>query len=206
MKPRLVPFGDAAYRLPLPPGANGRAVLEALRAMPRVVDAVVTERHALFTFDPRGGTPDGLDEAVELAEQAASEPLPALAVRKHVVSVRYDGLDLEEVARATGMSPADVAARHASRTYIVAAVGFLPGFAYLRELDAKLVLPRRSTPRSRISARSVGIAGPYTGIYPFASPGGWNIIATADAFEAFDVRSGAMMSVGDRVLFTQGPS
>jgi len=206
VKRGLVPFGDAAYRLPLPPGANGRAVLEALRALPRVADAVVTERHALLTFDPQGATPDGLEEAAERVERAASAPMPALSVREHLVSLRYDGEDLEEVARATGMTPAEVAARHASRTYVVAAVGFLPGFAYLRELDAKLTLPRRSTPRSRIPARSVGIAGPYTGIYPFASPGGWNVIATAPSFEAFDMRSGATLALGDRVRFTHGPS
>jgi UPF0271 protein len=190
-------FGDAAWRARLPAGANGRAVLDALRALPGVVDAIVSERHALVTFDPKA-PPTGTEAAVARALWSESAPN---ATRQHVVRVRYDGEDLDEVARAAGLRPEEVVARHAAQTYAVAAVGFLPGFAYLRELDPKLVLPRRATPRPRIAALSVGIAGPYTGIYPFASPGGWNIIGTAVEFTPFDARFGATLNLGDHVLF-----
>jgi UPF0271 protein len=115
--------------------------------------------------------------------------------------VRYDGPDLDGVARAAGMTRADVVRAHASRLYDVALMGFLPGFAYLRGLDPRLSMPRRGTPRARVAALSVGIAGPYTGIYPFASPGGWNLLGTVVGFEPFDAATGARLQLGDRVRF-----
>jgi UPF0271 protein len=198
----LEAFGDAAWRVRLPAGANGRAVLDALRQLPRVIDAVVCERHAIVTFDP-AAAPDGIEAAVE---RALSAPSASEAARRHVVEVRYDGEDLEDIARALGMSADEVVARHSTRTYVVAAMGFLPGFAYLRELDPELVVPRRPMPRPRIAAGSVAIAGPYTGIYPFSSPGGWNIIGTAVAFAPFDPHAGATLSLGDQVLFARRAS
>jgi UPF0271 protein len=117
--------------------------------------------------------------------------------------VRYGGPDLEELAHAAGIPPAEVISLHADRTYVVAAIGFLPGFAYLRGLDTRLVMARRRSPRPRIAALSVGVAGPYTGVYPFASPGGWNIIGVAVGFSPFDVRVGAALALGDRVAFVR---
>jgi UPF0271 protein len=90
---------------------------------------------------------------------------------------------------------------HAGATYEVAAVGFLPGFAYMKGLDARLVGPRRSEPRRRVPACSVAVAGPYTGVYPFASPGGWNLIGTAIGLVPFSPESGAVFGVGDTVRF-----
>jgi UPF0271 protein len=115
--------------------------------------------------------------------------------------VRYDGADLAEVASASGLSQAEVVAIHSGAEYEVSSVGFLPGFAYLRPLDPRLLLPRRATPRPRVPALSVAIAGPYTGIYPFASPGGWHLLGTAVGFAPFDARDGAVLSLGDRVRF-----
>jgi UPF0271 protein len=196
----LQPFGDRAWRASLPEGASCRAVLDALRAVPRVVDAVVTERHAIVTFDPDATAPEGVSEAIE---RALSEPTTASDPREHVVRVRYGGSDLDEVAERAGLSAADVIALHAGRSYVVTVIGFLPGFAYLRGLDARLVVPRRTTPRARIAELSVGVAGPYTGVYPFASPGGWNIIGVAVEFSPFDPRSGAALALGDRVRFVR---
>jgi UPF0271 protein len=82
-------------------------------------------------------------------------------------------------------------------------IGFLPGFAYLRGLDPRIVVPRRPSPRARIAPLSTGVAGPYTGVYPFASPGGWNIVGVAVGFTPFDARSGAKLALGDRVLFVR---
>jgi UPF0271 protein len=109
---------------------------------------------------------------------------------------------LSDVARQIGASQEDVISLHTAAEYVVAMVGFLPGFAYLRGLDLRLVVPRRPTPRPRVSARSVAIGGPYTGVYPHASPGGWHVIGTAPDFISFDVRRGASLAVGDRVRFT----
>lgn len=210
MRAVVQPFGDAAWRARLPEGADPGAVLQALRAVAGVVDVVVCERHALATFDPTTA-PAGLAAAIERAVADAVDRPPGpdrapRASREHVVRVRYGPPDLDEVARRTGMMPADVVALHAAGTYVVAVVGFLPGFAYLRGLDPRLTLPRRDSPHGRIAPLSVGIAGPYTGVYPFASPGGWNIIGTAVGFTPFDPRSGAALSLGDRVRFAPEPS
>lgn len=186
------PLGDGALRIPLPPGADARSMLEALRALPGVVDAVVTASHACVHFDPR--SPPSLDR---LPEVLAAPPRVA-AVE---IAVHYDGPDLARVAERAGLRPDEVAELHASREYAVRVVGFLPGFAYLGEVDARLALPRLASPRTRVPAGAVAIAGEYTGIYPFASPGGWNLIGTAVDFHAFSPERGAALQLGDRVRF-----
>lgn len=195
----LEPFGDGAWRLTLAPEVHARPLLDALREVPRVVDAVVAEEHALVTFDP-ASPPSRAQVEDAVARACAASAKPELG-REHVVRVRYDGADMKEVARATGLTVHDVAALHAASSYAVAAIGFLPGFAYLRGLDARLVLPRRTSPRARVPALALGIAGPYTGVYPFASPGGWHLVGTAVGFLPFDARSGAALALGDRVRF-----
>lgn len=203
----LEPFGDTAWRARLPEGSDGaarRVLLEDLRALPDVVDVVVSEGHALVVL-ARGTPLDDAREAIARTIVTAYSTAPRESLRpeprEHRVLVRYDGADLEEVAFASGLSPAEVVAIHAGTAYEVAAIGFLPGFAYLRALDPRLVLPRRATPRPRVPALSVAIAGPYTGLYPFASPGGWHLLGTAVGFAPFDAHTGAAMSLGDRVRF-----
>lgn len=95
--------------------------------------------------------------------------------------VRYDGPDLAEVASLTGLGEADVVAAHTSAEFTVAFTGFAPGFAYLRGLPEALHVPRRAEPRTRVETGSVGLAGPYSGIYPRASPGGWQLIGRLDS-------------------------
>jgi inhibitor of KinA len=95
------------------------------------------------------------------------------------IPVCYDlslGLDLLEMADEKRISVEEIIARHCSRTYRVFMIGFLPGFAYMGTVDAKIATPRKATPRQQIAAGSIGIADAQTGIYPFNSPGGWNII------------------------------
>ena len=197
------PFGDAAWRVPLARSSHPRALLDGLRAIARVVDAVVTEEHALVAFDP--AMPPSRDDVRDAVLRADATRATADPGREHVVQVRYDGVDLEEVSRHTGMTVPEVAALHAAPTYLVTTIGFMPGFAYLRGLDERLVLPRRSSPRARVPALAVGVAGPYAGIYPFASPGGWHLLGTAVGFVPFDVRAGATLTLGDRVRFVPVP-
>jgi UPF0271 protein len=198
----LEAFGDAAWRVKLPegtPASTARALLDALRATPGVVDVVVSERHVLVV---PASTSNATASAVRaVLERETHAPPPLRTPKEHRVRVRYDGADLDDVARATGLSPADVVTLHTSARYDVAVVGFLPGFAYLRGLDPRLVLPRRPTPRTRVPALSVAIAGPYSGVYPFPSPGGWHLLGVADGFAPFDARTGAALAVGDRVVF-----
>ena len=199
MRLTIEPFGDGAVRARLPEEFDARTLLEALRSLPGIVDVVVTERHALVTFDS-ASPPRAIEEAfTEGLSRLSSLPPP----RAHSIGVRYGGDDLEEVARLAGLSPREVVTLHADGDYVVAAIGFLPGFAYLRGLDARLVVPRRAAPRTRVEALSVAIAGPYAGVYPFESPGGWNLLGTAVGFSPFDARAGAVLALGDRVRFVE---
>lgn len=119
------------------------------------------------------GTP-APDEILKMLQSSAAGEPPS--GRRVEIPVIYDGEDLEEVARRTGLSAADVVSRHAGRNYHVWLLGFSPGFPYLGVLDEVLHLPRRGTPRPRIAAGSVAIAGAQTGIYPAESAGGWHVI------------------------------
>lgn len=98
-----------------------------------------------------------------------------------VIPVVYDGPDLDEVATFSGLSPEEVIRMHSRGTYRVAFNGFSPGFAYLLGGDPRLHVPRRADPRPRVPAMSLGLAGPFSGIYPNESPGGWQLIGRASA-------------------------
>ena len=191
----FVPLGDGAIRIELPTGADPRAVLRALRAVASVVDVVVTEGHACIHFGEPPATFDAALDAIAQAGAHVDEP------RVHVVRVRYDGADLADVAVRAGLSIARVVELHGAREYVVRVVGFLPGFAYLGTLDRALVLPRRASPRARVPAGAVAIAGDRTGIYPLASPGGWHLVGTAIDLRTFAPSGGALFALGDRVRF-----
>ena len=113
------------------------------------------------------------------------------------------GPDLIDVSTLHKMTPERVIELHSSATYAVYFLGFVPGFAYLGELPEALVTPRLATPRRRISAGSVGIAGNQTGIYPFATPGGWRLLGRTP-MQMFrpDRNELSLLSIGDRVQFT----
>src|SRR5690606_13055047 len=132
-------------------------------------------------FDPLAPDAARIEHHLRVIAAHADEVPPLADGRLHEIAVRYDGPDLADVAERTGCSIADVIALHSAREYAVLAIGFAPGFAYLGELDPALVLPRRDTPRTRVPAGSVAIAGAQTGIYPRVSPGGWHLLGTTDA-------------------------
>jgi KipI family sensor histidine kinase inhibitor len=120
----------------------------------------------------------------------------------HEIPVAYDGPDVEEVAILAGVDPDEVVARHCAPIYTVAFLGFVPGFPYLVGGDPALRVPRRSDPRVRVPAGSVALAGPYSGIYPRESPGGWRLIGRTE-IKPFDAerRPPALLAPGDRVRF-----
>lgn len=97
------------------------------------------------------------------------------------IAVRYDGPDLEDVATVTRLTVAEVVAAHTATPWRVAFGGFVPGFAYLVGGDPRLVVPRREVSRPSVPAGSVGLAGEFSGVYPRASPGGWQLLGTTDA-------------------------
>jgi len=112
------------------------------------------------------------------------------------------GPDLEEVAALHGMTAAEVIQLHTSVEYMVYFLGFVPGFAYLGELPKELVTPRLATPRRKVPVGSVGIAGNQTGVYPFATPGGWRLLGCTPLkmFRA-DRQGLSLLEIGDRVKF-----
>ena len=114
----------------------------------------------------------------------------------------YDGEDLPLVARHWGVSVDEVVERHTGTGFRVAFCGFAPGFGYLTGLPEELAVPRLDTPRSRVPAGSVALAGRYCGVYPTASPGGWLLIGHT-ATRLFDVEADppALLAPGTRVLF-----
>jgi UPF0271 protein len=187
-------LGDRAIRFARPPGVSPRAIVFAVKAWPGVVDVVVARGDVGVYFDD---TP-AVDEAALAALAAVRDDAHPL-VRDVVLRARYDGPDLEHVAREAQLSIEDVIELHAGGHYTVETIGFAPGFAYLTGLDPRLALPRRATPRPRVPAGSLGLAGGYTGVYPFASPGGWHLIGTVD--EPMFGPAGARLAHGDRVRF-----
>jgi len=113
------------------------------------------------------------------------------------------GPDLDDVCVLHGISPARAMELHSSATYLVYFLGFVPGFAYLGGLPEALATPRLATPRRKVPAGSVGITGNQTGVYPFATPGGWRLIGrTPVAMFRADREGLSLLSMGGRVRFT----
>lgn len=113
------------------------------------------------------------------------------------------GPDLKDVSATLGLTPAQVIELHSSTNYLVYFLGFVPGFAYLGELPKELVTPRLATPRRKVPAGSVGIAGHQTGVYPCATPGGWRLLGRTPVSMFRSDRNGlSLLSIGDRVRFT----
>jgi UPF0271 protein len=200
-KPSWSALGDEALWAPRPERpqedkeAGTLALCSALRACDGVLDAVVTEDRLCVYFDPPR-LPRGLDDALERATLESAE-----SPRDIVLRARYDGPDLDGLTALTGLSREEIIRAHAAGSYVVRVMGFLPGFAYLGGLDSRLVVPRRGVPRPRVEAGSVAIAAEYTGVYPFASPGGWHIVGHAVDAELFRTDAGARLRLGDRVRF-----
>lgn len=141
----------------------------------------------------------------DVLRQKLGEAETASTLREIEIPVCYGGgfaPDLGEVARHCGIRVEEVAELHSQASYCVHAVGFTPGFAYLGGLPEKLHTPRRPTPRPRVPPGSVGIGWMHTGVYPLATPGGWQLIGRTP-LELFrlDEKSPAVLQVGDRVKF-----
>ena len=188
---RIDPLGESALvlrDLPLPAPAAA-ALLEGVPGV----------REAWAAFDTVGVAFEG--EVDEAALRAALERPAALPKgRSHTIPVRYDGEDLPEVARRTGLSPDEVARLHA-REYDCRAVGFCPGFAYLAPLDPALDLPRRGSPRPRVAPGSVAIAAGMTAVYPLERPGGWWLVGRTPLALVDEADGYFPIRAGDSVRF-----
>lgn len=175
-----------------------RAVVVAA-GLPDLVEVVPGARTVLIAARP--GT-RALEQARRLVESADLDGGDGGEPREITIDVRYDGEDLDLVARTAGITAAEVVELHTGVTYTVAFTGFAPGFGYLTGLPEPLRQSRLDTPRTRVPAGSVAIAGEFTGVYPRSSPGGWRLLGHTDAV-LFDSRAErpALLAPGDRVRF-----
>jgi KipI family sensor histidine kinase inhibitor len=197
---RIQPAGDRALLCDVDDLDTAHRLRQAIvdAAYDGVIDVVPGWRTVLVVKAEPGDLAALAGLLKKLKVPRASRP----AAATHVIPIRYAGPDLSSVARHTGLDEDEVAQRHAAATYTVAFLGFQPGFPYLAGMDAQLATPRKQTPRTKVPAGSVGIADAVTGIYPRASPGGWQLIGQTDV-TLFDPHAEvpALLAPGDRVRF-----
>jgi KipI family sensor histidine kinase inhibitor len=199
---RVLPYGDRALLVELPDLVAVAAVRAALERspLPGQLDLVPAARTVLVVLDRLPAETD----AAALSRIPLDPPAGPSGDRAVDLPVVFDGADLAEVAELTGRSVAAVVEILTTTELTVAFGGFAPGFAYLTGLPPELHVPRRSTPRTRVPAGAVGLAGPFAGAYPRASPGGWQLVGRTDAV-LFDVDRSppALLAPGIRVRFRQ---
>lgn len=207
--PRLHSLGDAALVCELPAPATLAqqqqiwALAREARQWPAVQEVLPGMINLTLLFDPLQ-----VDAAeLEIQVLAAWPQLDAAAIEGRTIEIPVayggeHGPDLGDVAAHTGLTPAEVVRRHSAGEYVVYLLGFLPGFAFMGGLAPELATPRRTEPRVAVPARSVGIGGAQTGIYPVVSPGGWQLIGRT-SLALFDpsAEEPTLLRAGDRVRF-----
>lgn len=213
--PTFIPLGDSAITVKFGDvidwEINRQVVHAAYRvrkaAIPGVTDVVPSYAAFSVHYDPVTIGYRDLMSRIQSTLDAPPEKQAGTSVSSIAnIEVKYDGEDLEEVAKRTGLTTEDVIRIHSSTVYRVFVIGFVPGWAYLGELDQRLRLPRRESPRRRVPPGSVAIAEAQTGVYPSATPGGWHIIGTTPA-KMFDPLADppSRLRVGDQVRFEPIP-
>jgi len=221
---RILPCGDSGLLVEVDGLTEVLTLADGLRAAPPrgVLDVVPAARTVLLVLEP--GTdlaevrravlalrvvpavPPPVGDAVDIARvdiarvDIARVDIARVDIARVDIAVVYDGPDLDEVGALTGLGAVGVVAAHTSTPWRVAFGGFVPGFAYLAGGDVRLAVPRRSEPRTRVPPGAVGLAGEFSGIYPRASPGGWQLIGHTDA-PLWTESGGALLRPGTRVRF-----
>lgn len=178
-------FGERALLLAVDDQADVHAIAEALLGQMRaggLEDVVPGDRSLLVVFDGTDAGERAVRRTIKHAFARISDEgqIPAASTASHrTIPVSYggaDGPDFDATARLAGISPRELIAFHTSRDLTVQFMGFAPGFAYLGDVPAEIVVPRLASPRTRTRAGSVAIAEAYSGIYPADLPGGWRVI------------------------------
>ncbi|MER5755792.1 allophanate hydrolase subunit 1 [Streptomyces sp. NPDC002088] len=198
---RVLPVGDDALLVEVSSGEEAQALhAELLRRRAEgllIVREIVPAARTVLL--------DGVDSPDRLSSELTSAKVPSAAPRAQDVvdiPVCYDGPDLADVASHWGVRAPEVARIHAATEFRVAFCGFAPGFGYLTGLPPRYDVPRRATPRTAVPAGAVALAGPYTGVYPRSSPGGWQLIGRTDTVLWDHARvPAALLSPGTRVRF-----
>lgn len=210
----FTPLGDSAVVVALGSSPD-ETVVRRVRTLAEVLDRdrptgvieVVPAFSAVTVFYDASHivSYERLCEELEIRAARAETATVSQATRVWEIPVCYGGdfgSDLAEVAARAGLSPAKVIELHTGADYLVQAIGFAPGFAYLGGLPEKIHTPRRATPRTGVPAGTVGIGGAQTGVYPLATPGGWNLIGRTP-LKMFDAMRAepALLHAGDCVRF-----
>ena len=198
---RFLPVNLDALMVELDDLAQTLALLESLQAEPvaGIEELVPAARTLLIRYRPTRVSHEQLVERI--GGRSLHAPVARAATRVEI-PVDYQGEDLDEVAQMLGISREEVIRRHTGSDYTVAFTGFAPGFAYLSGGNPGLDVPRRTTPRTRIPAGAVGLAGLFSGVYPQASPGGWQIIGvTATPMWDLGREVPALLQPGFKVRF-----
>jgi len=198
---QFLPAGSNRFLIDLDDLDTTIQLFDALSSspIPGIVEIVPGARTLSVTYDPLVVLPRDLYEAISaVTPNALTECVGALVE----IPVRYDGEDLSFVAEYLGWTVEKLIQRHAEATFTVAFTGFAPGFAYMTCDDPAFELPRRDSPRTRIPAGSVALAGQFCGIYPSDTPGGWQLLGTTTV-PMWDLNreKAALLSPGDRVKF-----
>src|SRR4051794_20089690 len=198
----VLPYGDRALLVEVSGLDAVAAVRVALERepLPGQLDLVPAARTVLVLLDRAPADTD----VARLRRLPLTAPTGDRGGRSIDLPVVFDGPDLDEVATLTGLPAPRVIAELTGAELTVAFGGFAPGFGYLTGLPDRLHVPRRSTPRTRVPAGAVGLAGPFVGAYPRASPGGWQLVGRTDAV-LFDVDRDppALLSPGTRVHLSE---
>ncbi|GAC1655762.1 MAG: 5-oxoprolinase subunit PxpB [Candidatus Dormibacteraceae bacterium] len=206
MPEKVYPLGDAALvvelgaRLDTALNSRCHALAASLRKRSGIRDAFAGYATVTVHYDPDRTSFNAVSAAVSrLLEE---KPRVGPSGRLHRIPVEYDGPDLAESAAALGMPIRELIALHCSPIYRVFMVGFVPGFAYLGPLPARLHLPRRRVPRTHVPAGSVAMAGEQTGVYSLPTPGGWHLIGrTSMPMFLSESDPPSLLRPGDRVKF-----
>ena len=216
LSPRLLPLGDAAWTVEfgdrIDPVLHARvmgfaAALERRRAEHRlagVSEWVPTFRSLTVYFDP---LQVDADELAALLLRIATDSAHAVACgQRWRIPVWFGGAagpDLDAVAKACGQDPEAVIARMTASVFRIFMLGFMPGFPYMGGLPPELVMPRLATPRTRVPARSLAIAGDMCAIYPWESPGGWRLLGRTPVslFDKSDSARPALFAPGDMAMW-----
>ena len=212
--PRLLPYGDRALLVEVDEVADVVLLADAVRSGPLadLVEDVVPGARTVLLVARHGSltelgercraefavVPD--EKHLDLADSGAFRQ--GLSAAPIEIPVTYDGPDLAEVARLTGLGEDEVVAAHTGSPWRVAFGGFAPGFAYLAGGDPRLQVARRRDPRTRVPAGAVGLAGEFSGVYPRESPGGWQLIGRTEAVMwDLDRDPPALLAAGATVRF-----
>ena len=182
---RLLPYGDRALLAEFDDIDSVVAWSDAVRRLEPegVADVVPAARTVLVVAETPGGLEAMRRSLAAIGDVDAGAAGAEGAGRNGPeveIPVRYDGPDLFEVARLTGLDEAEVVRAHTARAWRVAFGGFAPGFAYLSGGDERLRVPRRDEARTQVPVGAVGLAGEFSGVYPRSSPGGWQLIGTTE--------------------------